>query len=144
MSDRSLIRDRDERQRECIHAFPTGAPHSEQAPGPCERCDLPWSELARRQQQVFSGGKYGAAPRDWTPAEENLSEAAALCRSAVNVTKPGVGAELAELFDLAGDDLAMCERQNSQDPDNDGKTRILPHPMTGAAVKLARAMLAAG
>jgi hypothetical protein len=139
MTLRSLTRDRDDRQRNCVHAFPTGAPHSEQAPGPCERCDMLWEDLTMRQKHVFSAGAYRAD----TPQgdQDDLNAAAELCRSAADIMKQDVGDLMAELFELAAEDLRMCEAQNSRDPDNPGKTRILPQPWVGYMVKLARALL---
>jgi hypothetical protein len=61
VTDRSVIKDR---QAACIHQFPITAPHSEQQPGACERCNLPWTGLTDRQREVFSGGRHGRAPRD--------------------------------------------------------------------------------
>lgn len=54
---------------------------------------------------------------------------------------PGVGLALADLFDDAAGDFEMCERQNSRDPHNEWKTRIMPHHMAGSALKLARQLL---
>lgn len=63
MTDRSMSQDRDARQHACIHQFPITAPHSEQQPGDCERCDLPWAEVPYRKQVAFSGGRYNDGPQ---------------------------------------------------------------------------------
>ena len=63
MTDRSLSQDREARQRGCIHQFPITAPYSEQQPGDCERCELPWAEVPYRKQVAFSGGRYGGDPQ---------------------------------------------------------------------------------
>lgn len=48
---------------------------------------------------------------------------------------------LVPLLELAAADLEMCERQNSRDPDNDGKTRIMPSPFVVHALKIGRLLL---
>ena len=48
---------------------------------------------------------------------------------------------LVPLLELAAADVEMCERQNSRDPDNDGKTRILPQPFVAHALKIGRLLL---
>lgn len=54
---------------------------------------------------------------------------------------PGVGSALAPLLEAAADDMAQCERINSRDPHNDGRTRVLPHPIAAAALAVARQIL---
>lgn len=56
----------------------------------------------------------------------------------IALTHPGMGRALAELFTQAAADFKMCERFNSRDPDNDGKTRIMPHTIAGAALAVAK------
>lgn len=48
---------------------------------------------------------------------------------------------VADLLDAAAADFDMVERINSRDPDNDGATRVMCHPVSSAALKLARACL---
>lgn len=47
---------------------------------------------------------------------------------------------LADLLDAAAVDMEMCDRINSRDPHNDGKTRVMHHPMASAALAVARAV----
>lgn len=72
---------------------------------------------------------------------EDLRRAARLNRESAEAMLPGVAESMAQILELAAKDLEMCDRQNSVDPDNSGKTRILPMSFTGPAVKLARAIL---
>jgi hypothetical protein len=51
---------------------------------------------------------------------------------------PGVALTVADLLDVAAVDFDMCERINSRDPDNDGKTRVMDHPLAIAALCIAR------
>lgn len=73
--------------------------------------------------------------------DEILADAAQAARrfgAEKGTVLPGL---MANLFDLAASDLSMCERQNSRDPDNDGKTLILPQPFVSLAVDMAREAL---
>lgn len=55
--------------------------------------------------------------------------------------RPELLAALADLMDVAANDFDMVERINSRDPDSDGKTRVMDHPLASAALKIARVYL---
>lgn len=74
---------------------------------------------------------------------ETLNAAAQLSRNRAAAMHPGVGLALADLLEHAAKDFEMCERQNSRDPYNDGKTRVLPHHIAASALVLARALFGA-
>lgn len=54
---------------------------------------------------------------------------------------PEVALALGAWLDDAASDLDMCERINSRDPYNDGKTRVLPHHLVTGALAVARQIL---
>lgn len=54
---------------------------------------------------------------------------------------PGVALVVADMLDAGADDFEWVERHNAIDPDNDGRTRIMPHHLAVAALKIARAYL---
>lgn len=55
---------------------------------------------------------------------------------------PLLAEDFATLLDQAADEVDMCERMNSRDPDNDGKTRVMVRPIVGPALALARLICA--
>lgn len=54
---------------------------------------------------------------------------------------PGTGRDFAAMLRAAAEDAAACDRQNARRPDVDGKTRVMYHPMTVAAISAARNVL---
>lgn len=54
---------------------------------------------------------------------------------------PLAGRAFASILRAAANDAEACDRQNARDPFNDGKTRVMYHPMTGAAMVAARKIL---
>jgi hypothetical protein len=73
-----------------------------------------------------------------------LRLAAEQCRSDAQMSGMGLPLAIARLLDHAAFDLEMCERQNSRDPENDGKTRILPQQFVSIALDIAGAVMAEG
>ena len=54
---------------------------------------------------------------------------------------PGNTAEWTHLFAMAAAELRDCEHTNNRDPDNDGKTRVMPHPMVAPIITAARLLV---
>ena len=97
---------------------------SDMAANDCWACDHP---DACTEDEIYSdgvedglGGDAGAFAASWTL---------------------DVALAHAELLDAVADDFDMVERINSRDPDNDGATRVMDHPLATAALVVARAYL---
>jgi hypothetical protein len=54
---------------------------------------------------------------------------------------PLAGRDFAAMLRAAAEDAAACDRQNARHSDIDGKTRVMYHPMTVAAISAARNVL---
>jgi hypothetical protein len=54
---------------------------------------------------------------------------------------PPTGRAVAAMLRAAADDAEECDRQNARHPRRDGKTRVMYHPMTVAAIGAARNVL---
>lgn len=82
-----------------------------------------------------------------TEAADHLQDSALRARyakppqSMVYVLGPEQALLLVKLFQHAAEDVAVCDAINDRDPDNDGKTRVMPHPTTGDILKLANHIL---
>lgn len=70
-------------------------------------------------------------------AQETLTTAATTLRAHGSPTD----ALLADLLEAAVADFELVDRINSRDPDNDGKTRIMAHPIAQKALAYANAIL---
>lgn len=87
----------------------------------CDRPDATEDEIYADGVEGGLGGDAGTFAASWTP---------------------GVALAHAELLEAAAAaDLDMVEQINSRDPDNDGKTRVMDHPLVTAALCVARAYL---
>lgn len=72
--------------------------------------------------------------------EANQMEDSEILRRAM--LRPDNPPEWLPVFEAALEDVEGCERINSRDPDNDGKTRVMVCPLTVTTLTAARLLLA--
>jgi len=79
------------------------------------------------------------APKHGTPYAEYWPDVPTAAH--ITTWHPGVALVVADMLDAAASDFEWVDRHNAIDPDNDGRTRVMPHHLAVAALKIARAYL---
>lgn len=87
----------------------------------------------RPSMQILKAPKHDTPYAEYWPDEPTAAHIVAW--------HPGVALVVADMLEAAADDFEWIGRHNAIDPDDDGRTRIMPHHLAAAALKIARAYL---